>query len=303
MPILIIAFNRPDLLIKLIKSLENLKPSKLYFACDGPRKNNKNDQEKCENIKKIIERNIVWNCKVYKKIQTENIGVKLNINGALDWFFQNEEMGIILEDDCDFNFSFYKFCNELLLRYRNYNNIKIISGNYYHGNILEKNSYYFSKCPGTHGWATWRRTWNENDKNMITWNGKFEFLWLVRFFKFDIVKAHYFYKKFSDSYNGYIKSWDYQLLYSVWKKNGLIIRPFKSLSKHIGWGDEATHSKRPDQHPDVVIKNMEFPLIHPKIIKTNNYLDNLEIKKIRNLNFFKYIIYKLRKKFFNESRH
>ena len=51
MPILIIAFNRPNLLIKLIKSLENLKPSKLYFACDGPRKNNKNDQEKCENRK------------------------------------------------------------------------------------------------------------------------------------------------------------------------------------------------------------------------------------------------------------
>ncbi len=299
MPILIIAFNRPELLIKLLKSLENLKPDKLYFACDGPRENNMMDQEKCESIKQIINTYIKWDCMIYKKIQSKNIGIKLNINSAIDWFFQNEDMGIILEDDCDINLSFYKFCNELLLKYKDHKKIKIISGNYYHANIVEKNSYYFSRCPGTHGWATWRRTWNENDKNMTSWTGKSEFLWLILFFKFDFVKAHYFYKKFSDSFNNIIKSWDYQLLYSVWKNDGLIIRPFKSLSKHIGWGDEATHSKRPDQHPEVIIKNMEFPLTHPTIIKPNNHLDKIEIKKTRNLKFFNYIFYKMKKKLFN----
>ena len=107
MPILIIAFNRPELLIKLLKSIENLN-QKIYFACDGPREN-KLDIEKCESIKKILEQNILWECEIFKKIQDKNIGVKLNINNALDWFFQNEDMGIILEDDCEPSDSFFYF--------------------------------------------------------------------------------------------------------------------------------------------------------------------------------------------------
>ena len=301
MPILIIAFNRPELLIKLIKSIEKFKPNKIYFACDGPR--NKTDRKKCQLVKKIIEMNIQWNCKIFKKIQNKNIGVKLNINNALDWFFKNEDMGIILEDDCQPSESFFYFCKELLLKYKNNKKVKLISGNYYHANITEKNSYYFSRCPGTHGWASWKRVWEENDKKMISWKGKVEFFWLLKFFNFDLVKAHYFYKKFSDSYFGIIKSWDYQLLYSIWKNNGLIVRPYKSLCKHIGWGDNATNSKRPDQHPEVIVKEIEFPIIHPSKFKHNKQLDDIEIKKTRNLYFWKYLKYKIKKKIFSKHHH
>jgi len=77
----------------------------------------------------------------------------------------------------------------------------------------------------------------------------------------------------------------------------VIIRPYKSLCKHIGWGNDATHSKRPDQHPDVITKEIDFPLLHPKKITINDRLDNIEIKKIRNVYFWKYLIYKFKKKF------
>ena len=268
MPVLVIAFNRPDLLQKLIKSLSQIKPKKIYFACDGPRENNDDDIKKCNLINKIIDSEINWNCKIFKKINSKNMGVKKNINNAIDWFFSKEEMGIILEDDCDFHITFFQFCEELLIKYKNNSKIKIISGNYYHSDIIEENSYYFSRCPGTHGWATWKYVWDDNDKEMRSWRGKFEYFWLIIFFKFDFVKAHYFYKKFSDSYYNVIKSWDYQLLYSIWRNNGLIIRPYKSLCKHIGWGNDATHSKRPDQHPDVKKKRNFFSITSSK---KNNY--------------------------------
>lgn len=303
MSVLIIAFNRPGLLKKLIKKLSQIKPKKIYFACDGPRIEYHDDKEKCNLINKLIDSGIDWDCKIFKKTHAKNIGVKKNINSAIDWFFSNEEMGIILEDDCEFSISFFKFCEELLIRYKNNSKIKIISGNYYHSNIVEDNSYYFSRCPGTHGWATWKRTWDENDKEMKSWRGKLEYFWLVKFFKFNFVKAHYFYKKFIDSYNGVINSWDYQLLLSIWKNNGLIIRPYKSLCKHIGWGNDATHSKRADQHPDVITKEISFPLFHPEKIIINDRLDDIEIKKIRNVYFWKYIIYKFKKKLFNKRLH
>ena len=295
-PILIIAFNRPKLTQKLLKSIKLLKPSKIYVAADGPRNNNINDLDSCNHTRKLFETEINWECELKKKFRPSNVGVKKNINEALDWFFTDEEMGIIIEDDCEVNQSFFKFCEELLIKYKINNKIKAISGNYYFTNSL-KNSYYFSRCPGTHGWATWKRAWQENDIEMKRWSPFADFIWLLFYFKFDIVKAHYFYKKFSHSYESKINSWDYQFLYSIWKSNGLIIRPFKSLSKHIGWGDDATHSKGVDRHPDVQLRDMKFPIEHPKDFKINSKLDNLEIKITRNVRFVNYILYKIKNKF------
>jgi len=294
-PILLIIFNRPKLTKKLLKSLELLSPNKIYVAADGPRNNNTNDLDLCNHTRELLSTEINWDCKLEKKLHPTNVGIKHNINEAIDWFFTHEEMGIILEDDCEVNESFFKFCEELLIKYKYNNKIKAISGNFYFTNTL-KNSYYFSRCPGTHGWATWKRAWVEQDMDMKKFSYYKDFFWLISFFKFNIVKAHYFYKKFSYTYEKKIKSWDYQFLYAIYKNNGLIIRPFTSLSKHIGWGDDATHSKGADQHPEVQIEEMTFPIKHPIKCHVNTKFDNLEMENIRGVKFFNYIRYKIVKK-------
>lgn len=289
-PILIITFNRPNLTKKLIDSIRPFKPSNIYIIADAPR--NKEDINLCNQTKKIIQIGIDWECSFKFKNQKTNHGIKHNVVDGINWLFENEEMGIILEDDCEVNKSFFLFCEELLLKYKFDEKIKVISGNFYFKSKI-KNSYYFSRCPGTHGWATWRRTWNEFDLNMKKWSAFKDFMWLFTFFNFNLAKAHYFFKKFSLTKKNIINTWDYQLLYSIWKKNGFIIRPLTSLSKHIGWGDDATHSKGKDRHPEVVIEEINFPLAHPKKRVINSKFDNLEIKNIRGVKFFNYIIYKL----------
>ena len=270
--ILLIIYDRDFYLAKLAKTLNEIKPQKIYIAADGS--DLLENQEKCEITRKKIEELITWDCTIKKKYRNQNVGCKININEGLDWFFSCEEMGIILEDDCDPSKSFFKFCKELLIKYKNTENIKMISGNfYYEKKIMNKqseNSYFFSKRPGTHGWATWRRAWNQNNQNMTGWNRFVDFLWLLKYFNFNLVKSHYFYKKLNDSYLNKIKSWDYQLLYSIWKNNGLIIKPYKHLCKHIGWGNEATHSKHKDTFPDLIKRDISFPLAHPIKIKSND---------------------------------
>jgi len=294
-PILLVVFNRPKLTKKLLKSLELLKPNKIYVAADGPRNDSLTDLDLCNQTRKLFDTEINWDCKLEKKFHTTNLGVKHNANKGIDWIFDNEEMAIILEDDCEVNESFFKFCDELLIKYKDDNKIKVISGNFYFTNDL-KNSYYFSRCPGTHGWATWKRAWKEHDIDMKKFSYYKDFFWLIFFFKFNIVKAHYFYKKFSYAYENKIKCWDYQFLYAIYKNNGLIIRPLASLSKHIGWGDDATHSKGSDQHPEVQIEEMAFPIQHPIKYHINSKFDNLEMENIRRVKFFHYIKYKMFKK-------
>ena len=297
-PVLIIVFNRPKLTKRLLKSLELLKPSKIYVAADGPREGNLSDLDLCKYTQDLLNTEISWECKIEKKISSSNIGVKNNCKGGIDWFFSFEEMGIMLEDDCEVNESFFKYCEELLIKYKDDNKIKVISGNFYFTNIL-KNSYYFSRCPGTHGWATWKRVWLEVDMDMKNFSYYRDFFWLIFFFKFNIVKAHYFYKKFSYTYEGKISSWDYQFLYAIYKNNGLIIRPFTSLSKHIGWGENATHSKGSDQHPEVQIEEMTFPMQHPINFNINSKFDDLEMENIRRVRFFPYIKYLIINKLFS----
>jgi len=181
-PILLIVFNRPLLIEKLVNKLKFIKPTKIYVVADGPRKNSIDDISLCKKTQKIIDNNVNWHCEIKKKIRDKNVGLKMNINDGLNWFFQNEEMGIILEDDCDTNKSFYKFCEELLIKYKFDNKIKVISGNYYFGSIHQADSYYFSRCPGTHGWATWRRVWNENDIKMTGWEKYKDFFLVIIYF-------------------------------------------------------------------------------------------------------------------------
>ena len=292
-PIIIIIYNRFEYLKDILSKLRIIKPKKIYIAADGPK--NFDDKTKCDFSKNYLEKNISWDCKIIKNYNTMNIGLKKNINRGLDWFFTNETMGIILEDDCNPSLSFFQFCKELLLKYENKNQIKMISGNfYYEKKFTASESYFFSQRPGTHGWATWRRTWLENDQSMNNWKSIYDFFWLLKFFNLNIAKAHYFYKKFQYSYEGKINSWDYQFLLSIWKKNGLIIRPYKHLCKHVGWGSQSTHGKGSDSFPTLLEKEISFPLIHPTKMKINHFLDDVEDSNVRKIKFINYFYYKIK---------
>ncbi len=289
-PLVLIIFNRTKYLEKIFEVLKILKPQKLYIVADGPRKNVKEDLENCNLVRNLVLKKINWDCKIYKKFREKNIGLKMNINEGIDWCFEQESECVVLEDDCLPDISFFEFCKFTLNKYRKVKKVKMISGNYYFENVLSKNSYYFSKCPGTHGWAIWRDRWLENDKKMSKWKGYKEFVWLVIFFNFNISIAHYFYQKFKLSYLEKINSWDYQLLFSIWKNDGFIIRPYKNLCKHIGWGPDSTHGKGNDTFPDVKNSFMTFPITSPDKIIINNKLDSLEHKHIRKIYFFSYTI-------------
>ena len=65
---------------------------------------------------------------------------------------------IILEDDINPDLSFFKFSSELLNRFKNKKEIKMISETIILNENLIDDSYYYSQTPATHGWATWHRT-------------------------------------------------------------------------------------------------------------------------------------------------
>ena len=117
-PVLFLVFNRPDTTKKVFEKIRLAKPRKLYVVSDGSREGNIRDREKIKIVREIVTR-IDWQCKLKTLFRDENLGCKKGVSQAISWFFENEEQGIILEDDCLPSQSFFWFCEELLEKYIN----------------------------------------------------------------------------------------------------------------------------------------------------------------------------------------
>ena len=163
-PILLLVFNRPEHTKRVLNTLRKVRPMNLYIAADGPRRNNQSDSINCQLVKEILIKWIDWDCEIKTLFRDENLGCGKAVSQSITWFFNHVEDGIILEDDCLPDLSFFKFCEGLLDKYRNVPDVFLISGdNFVNRSINIPWDYYYSSFAHIWGWATWRRVWNKYD--------------------------------------------------------------------------------------------------------------------------------------------
>lgn len=151
-PILLVFFNRKDSILTLIKSLQSIQPAVLYLACDGAR--NAAESLIVEEIRQLVITEINWDCKVETRFLNDNLGCKLAVHGAVQWFFESVEQGIVLEDDCIPSAAFFKYAEHMLSVYRKDHRIASIAGRREVSDTLPKKITFSSKffC---WGWASW----------------------------------------------------------------------------------------------------------------------------------------------------
>jgi hypothetical protein len=293
-PVLFIIFNRPDTTLKVFNEIKKIKPTKLYIVADGPRTEEKGEREKCEQTKKIIDQ-IDWSCEVFKNYSEINLGCKKRVSSGIDWFFENEEQGIILEDDCVPDQTFFTFCEEMLKKYKDDERIGMISGNNFQfGKVKNKHSYYFSRYSHIWGWATWRRAWQKYDVQIQNWpqHKKKKKLSTIFENKKDIL---YWTSIFNDVYRNKIDTWDYQWTYACFFNNYLSVTPSVNLISNIGFGQlDSTHTKKINKFANMPTSPLVFPLIHPTHIVKDIESDTIVQKN--NYPFFRYFVAKILKK-------
>lgn len=270
-PILFLIFNREETALKVFNRIKLLQPSRLYVAADGPRKNNEKDIENCNHTRAIIEQ-VDWECEVFKLFRDENLGCGKAVSGGINWFFEHEEEGIILEDDCLPDSSFFSFCNTLLDFYRNDERIFHIGGTNFQRGIKRGNaSYYFSANVHVWGWATWKRAWKKYDFDVLDVE---EFILQRKIEKYFSEKniRDYWHAIFRNMKQHKIDTWDYQWLYSVWNNGGLSIIPQVNLISNIGFNSDATHTHSDNEWANVPTYSIT-EIIHPQSITQNKEAD------------------------------
>lgn len=272
-PILFLVFNRPDLAARVFARIREARPARLFVAADGPRPAHPEDIQACRETRLLAER-VDWPCEVKTLFREKNLGCRLAISAAIIWFFEHVEEGIILEDDCLPDPSFFPYCAELLARYRNDERIATISGEGYPCRGRAGNaSYYFSAYQLIWGWATWRRAWRHYNPTLTAGSCLFDPVWLRRFLGNDYAAAVWR-KLIADYHAGRIESWAYPWNFSCWANHGLCAVPAINMVANIGFSAGATHTR--DANSPLArrpVGAMTFPLRHPRRIRRNGKME------------------------------
>jgi hypothetical protein len=238
-PILLIFFNRADTTQQVFDAIRKQQPQKLYLAADGPR----NEAEKIE-INRIKESvlTIDWPCQVHTYFKAENMGPRIFIGEAVQFMFQQEEQGIILEHDCMPHPDFFSYCRYMLDAFRYDARVMHITGTCFRDTGKSEKGHYFSHYNHIWGWATWKRAWMHYDLEMQEYPFKRQQDFLAPVFPDTHIRS-YWYKKLDAAYHKAIGSWDYQWSFALWKQGGLSVAPASNLVSNIGFGAGAIHTK------------------------------------------------------------
>ena len=276
-PILLLIFNRPEETAKVFSKIRAQKPKQLYIAADGPRINHLSDTELCNQCREIVKK-IDWDCEFKLLFRDQNLGCGEGPATAISWFFDHVEKGIILEDDCLPNKSFFTFCETLLSRYAMENEVMMICGTSYQSTSLDKNTYYFSKYPHAWGWATWKNSWKKYSYS-LTHESPEEICTVINS-TFSDNRERRLWKYNMDIIKNGLDAWDYQWMYWIWKNNGLCIIPWKNTISNIGFGETATHTFDSDSSQSEMQQYEIETIIHPKQISLNQKADKVERYKV-----------------------
>ncbi len=273
-PVCLLIFKRINTTEKIFEAIRQAKPSKLLVVADGPRADRPGEAEQCAATRAIIDR-VDWDCEVLKNYSDVNLGCAIRPVTGITWAFEQVDRAIILEDDCLPDSSFFRFCEELLERYKDDERIMSISGeNVQFGRSRTESSYYFSRYFRAWGWASWSRAWKHYDLHMKLWPQDKD-MGILKDILIDSKSVKYWENIFQEHYDDHKTAWDYQWLFASWINSGLTIVPDINLVSNIGFGSEATHTTHAQsKYANRSVEVLSFPLKHPEIVVSNRVADD-----------------------------
>lgn len=271
--VLFLVFNRLDTTKKVFQAIRKAKPPRLFIAADGARIEKKGEVGKVKVIREYILNNIDWDCEVKTLFREENLGCKHAVSSAITWFFEHEEQGIILEDDCLPSQSFFWYCQYYLNFFKNDYQVLSISGSLREITCIDNSSLIFeSSYFNMWGWATWKRSWENYDVNFFN-KYRFEDVNFKLLNKDKSVLI--FWKRiFNLMKNNKINTWDYQFFFYSFLVDGRHIYPATNMIHNIGFGFDATHTF-----------NLTSPVAR-NLAKDYNFIDHrIEKQSIQSIDY------------------
>lgn len=246
---------------------------RMFVACDGPRIGHPGEAEKVAATRAIIEQGLDWPCEIHRLYSDVNQGCRLGVSRAIEWFFNQVDEGIILEDDCVPHPDFFSYCAVLLERYRYDTRVWCVSGdNFQDGYWRGDGSYYFSRYNHCWGWASWRRCWKHYDSELDKWAEMRDSGLIEGVFENQAERVFWakIWQKLVDE--GKPDSWAYRWTFTCIANGGLTALPNRNLVSNVGFGEDATHTLAQSDPTTAVVALGD--ITHPRFVLRDAQADS-----------------------------
>lgn len=293
-PVLLIGFNRPDLIKQNLENLRQQSVQKLYITVDGPREGREDDQKNVEEVRQLV-RQIDFCSEVHLKLRDENVGAEVNVSEGIAWVLENEEYVIVLEDDVMAHESFFRFAQEMLIRYMDDERIAMVSGcNFTPVPFPNDEDYCFCQSGHTWGWATWKRVWKDfnlyeevDEKYM-----KSDFLRSVSANRAIARRRSWMFRGMKRRGAGN-STWDIMFSYFRTSRKLLSIVPKSHLTSNIGL--YGLHYKGVDKGLMMSIDDVFVVRNHPSHVEWNKQYDDYHYEHFLKESIFKKVLRRIKK--------
>jgi hypothetical protein len=272
LPVLLLIFNRPEAVRRSITALKKTAPPRIYISADGPRTHRPGEIELVRRTREVLDEAIDWPCQIQKRFSNENLGCARSVIEGITWFFEKEECGVILEDDCIPLTDFFRFSEALLQRYRDDTRIWTISGTQAlrpppRLSASYRASIYFHSW----GWASWRRVWQQFPKDLDQICNEFRTFDLSALSDGNALFSTYWRTIAQMVHRKKFDSWAYPFLFHSFMRSGRHLHPATNLIENIGFDEKATHTVDPTSA--IPTSDLSFPLCHPSSLVLDSELD------------------------------
>jgi hypothetical protein len=273
-PILLLTFNRPDHVRRVLSVIREQRPRALYVFQDGAREDVPEDSEKCRKVREVVSEVVDWECDLHTQYADRNHGCGAGPMTGISWFFSQVEEGIVMEDDCLPHPDFFGYCEELLERYRKAPEVRFINSTLYDDRWSCEASYGFSHYMVTGAWAGWKRTWEGFDLDLKDLDAKMFRKHVLRLTG-NRGEANWWYAIVREIQQDDRKKsyWDFQMQIRLFRDSALTIHPKVNLISNIGFDAEGTHTITNDDLRGYRPIYPILPLAHPQNMMIDNEKD------------------------------
>jgi hypothetical protein len=269
--ILVICFNRPEFTRQIFQDIRAAAPEFLYVAIDGARAGQSGESEAVQEVRDVFE-HITWPSHVIRDYSPVHMGCQNRIVSAYEGTFAEVESATILEDDVIVRPDFFNYCDMLLDRYKDADQVTAISGcSHVRSSRFIRSSYYFSRYPEMWGWAAFRRTMTD-----VNWApDPDEIAHRLKSFLRRPDEPQRWAELLHMVKSNELDTWDYQLIVDSILRSRVAVIPRVPLSRNRGFGAGSTHTSAKEPLFARPIAALETTLRHPASIKRSALLDVL----------------------------
>jgi hypothetical protein len=248
-PIVLFVYNRPDHTVKTLQALsENdlASESLLIIYADGPKATATTEDKIKIGWVRSAARSIKWPGKMEIIESDANKGLAQSVIDGVTATMNRYGRAIILEDDLVTAKGFLEYMNKSLEKFAGEEKVMQVSGYMFPIDMrAASGASFFLPFITSWGWATWKRAWDHFDPAAAAYTRLKTDKRLS--YQFDLKGSYPYSSMLIRQMEGTgIDSWAIRWWWSVFKRNGVVLYPCKSLIQNIGYGKEATHTAADD---------------------------------------------------------